>query len=150
MNSIENAFEIAIKKNLGAKEASILFDFVKEEIFVGDYYTRVPICKNHIRMDVVCIEGPKTTLPISVYGKLGELRKYLSSLRSVNAWVLEIKEMSNFEALGQILVDKYYFPREYPNISTECFGILCRSSDQAIEKVCKNFGIEVFEVKGYE
>lgn len=144
--TLEEAFKSTIRRNLGEVEASILFDFVEKEIFVGEFFTRVPICKNHIRLDVLCIEGPKTNMPISILGKTDELRKILRSNRTENAWVLEIKKKLNFEALGQILVDKYYFPREYPNILVQCFGILCRENDKCVEQVCRSYGITVFEM----
>ena len=145
--TLEEAFKATIKRNLGAIEASILFDFVEKEIFVGEYFTRVPICKNHVRLDVLCIEGTKTEMPISILGKMDKLRKLLRSNRTENAWILEIKKELNFEALGQILVDKYYFPREYPTISVQCFGILCRSNDEWLEQVCRSYGIRVFEIR---
>jgi hypothetical protein len=144
--AIDKAFKAATINNLGVIEASILFDFVDKDILSGEYYTRVPICNNHIRMDVVCIKGSKINIPISTYGKLEELKRYLNTLRGIMAWVLEIKEQLNFEALGQIIVDKHYFSREYPNISVEVYGILCRSNDKVLETVCKNFGISVFEI----
>lgn len=145
--SLEEAFKSTIKRNLGDREAAILFDFVEQDVFIGEYFTRVPLCENHFRIDVLCVEGPKTKLPISICGNLTELRKLLHGTRPRRAWVLEIKETLNFEAIGQILVDKYYFPREYPNIPIQCFGILCRSTDKALEDVCKSHGIKMFEIK---
>lgn len=142
---LEHAYCDALKKSLGNKESEILLDFVNAEVLEGQFYTRVPICSGHIRIDAACIEGEKELYPISVYGNLAQLRKLLLNLGNVSAWVFEIKEMLNFELLGQILTDMYYFARDYPNINVKGYGILCERTDKALETVCRHHGVRVFK-----
>jgi len=136
----------ALKRNLGKKEAEILIEFVRYDVLKGYFSTRVPIFGGHIRIDVVCVLGEKPKYPISVEGRLEILRKLLRKLRGVSAWVIEIKDKLNFEALGQILTDNYYFPIEYPNIRVEGYGILCTETDEALEAVCKHHGVKIFNI----
>jgi len=144
---LKKAYVNALRRNLGEKEAKILMDFVETNTLEGEFYTRVPLCDGHIRIDALCVEGVKSQYPISVYGKLKQLRRLLLKSRRASAWVLEIKEKLNFEALGQILVDMYYFPKEYSNIAVKGYGILCEESDEALEAVCKHHRVKVFKIR---
>ena len=146
MSLLKHAHLNALKRNLGQEEAEVLIEFVNTNLLRGYFYTRVPLCAGHVRIDVVCVLGEKPKYPVSVYGNLQNLRRRLLRLRGVSAWVIEIKKELNFEALGQILVDKYYFPKEYPDIRVEGYGILCEEEDEIIEIVCKYHGVQVFKV----
>jgi len=90
--------------------------------------------------------GEKPKYPISVYGNLQNLKKRLLKLKGAFAWVIEIKERLNFEVLGQILIDKYYFPMEYPDIRVKGYGILCEEKDEIIEAVFKHHAVQIFKV----
>jgi len=106
---LKQAHLYALKRNLGPKEADILIKFANTNVLQGYFYTQVPICEGHIRIDVVCVLGEKPVYPISVDRNLQNIRKRLLKLRGVSAWVIEIKEELNFEAVGQIFIDNYCF-----------------------------------------
>jgi len=88
--------------------------------------------------------GEKLRYPISVYGNLESLKRRLLRLRGVSACVIEIKPVLNYEALGQILTDKCYFPEEYPNVRVEGYAILCNEKDEVIEAACRRQEVRVF------
>jgi len=143
---LEDAIRLQVMKNLGSNEGSMLLEYIKknkENIF---YFTRIPLYNMHIRMDVLCIDNIQMKFPISILGDLDKLRKHLRTLQGHSGKIIEIKENLNFEALGQIIADIYYFPQEYPNIPITQYSILCRYDDDCIEKVCSRHGISVIKL----
>jgi len=142
-------YEGALKRNLGKKEANLLIQFVEKQILKGHFLIQVPICGGRFRIDATCIKSKsfKFPFPITIYRRLKGLSRILSSLdKGTSVWVLEIKDKLNFEVLGQILVDMYYFPREYPNLKVEGYGIICDVSDKYMETVLKQYKVHVFEI----
>jgi hypothetical protein len=142
---VEDALKIQVVKNLGSLEGTILLKYIN--LSEGNYYyTRIPLCENHFRIDVLCIENINIKFPISVLGDLDKLQKHLKSLRGYSGRIIEIKEKLNFEALGQIMTDIFYFPQEYPNIPIKQYSILCKYNDDCIERICTRHGISVITI----
>jgi hypothetical protein len=143
---LKKEYAEVLERSLGREEARILIEFVNSRKLRGYFYTRVPIRGGRFRIDVVCVKGEEPKYPISVYGKMQGLRQNLLKLREVRACVMEIKKRINFEAVGQIMVDKIFFPLDYPNIGVEEYAILSRGKDEGLEEACKYSGIQTYYV----
>lgn len=62
-------------------------------------------------------------------------------------WLIEAKNILNYEALGQVLSYKELYLQKVISPKNIKLGIACKDSDPDIEQVCKRYGIGVFVLK---
>lgn len=63
-------------------------------------------------------------------------------LIGTSVWLVELKQVLSFEALGQILGYRYWFNRNYPNVQISRCIVGCTRTDSVIEEVCTQYRIE--------
>ena len=67
--------------------------------------------------------------------------------RKAEVWIMEVKEVGNVVAIGQLVSYQHYFLQEYPVKKPVYLGLVCEDYKKSIEPVAKRYGITIFKVK---
>ncbi|MCC6019113.1 MAG: hypothetical protein LM601_08780 [Candidatus Verstraetearchaeota archaeon] len=136
------------------REENLLNDFINRGVLKGWFIGEFPIGRKRLGkmgidyrvgkfyIDMVCVEGIYGRKPMRFDFRYEEF--IMKEIEYKWVWLLEAKRELNAESIGQILIDKYLFPEDYPQIRIKGLGIICRKADEVLKEICGKMGIEVF------
>jgi len=96
------------------------------------------------KIDLVCIVGINRP-PLKP--KFKDWLKIREELKGTKAWLFEVKDRLNAEALGEILINEYLFKKDNPDIHVIGKGIICGKrgpNSLLIGEACKAYRVKVF------
>ena len=67
--------------------------------------------------------------------------------RKSEIWLMEVKEIANLVAIGQVLSYQHYYINEYKPLKPVYLGIVAQDYKRNIVDVCKRYGIRIFIVR---
>jgi len=138
------------------REVDLINAFINSGIIKGWCIGEFPIGRRRLkqmgfdyrmgrfRIDLVCVEGVYGRKPMRFDFRFEEF--ILREARGKPVWLLEVKRELNAEAIGQILIAKYLFPEDYPELHVKGLGIVCEITDEILEDICRKLGIHVFKI----
>jgi hypothetical protein len=133
-------------EKLEGREAPFLYF---KQVPVGTYYPR--------HADIIAMNADDTSS-----GEIEELEKsevwrkssvwspkFSKIIAGKSVWVLEIKtDLSTapleYEALGQILWYRHFFPKTYPSTSVRGVAIICRDATFDFREICSTYDVKLF------
>ncbi|RSN72738.1 hypothetical protein D6D85_12635 [Candidatus Methanodesulfokora washburnensis] len=130
------------------KEEEILREFVKRGILKGTFFMDVGIGTDDYWgvIDAVFVENLEPEAEPRIM-KSKWWRKLQDDIkrRTKRILVIEVKETLNYEALGQIMVYRYLFPKVwgFPTVDS---AILCKKSIKTLEEICRANDVLVFRI----
>jgi len=139
-----------------SKETELINAFINKGVVKGWFIGEVPIGRKRLKqkgienqrgkfyIDLVCIEGIYERKPMKFNPRYEDF--ILKEIEHKWVWLLEAKQELNAEVIGQILIDKYIFPEDYPQLHIRGLGIICETADEMLRDVCKRLGIVVFQI----
>ena len=139
-----------------SREVELINLFINKGVIKGWFIGEVPIGRKRLKqrginyrmgkfyVDLICVEGIYEKKPMRFDFRYEDF--ILKEIKHRWVWLLEAKQELNAEVIGQILIDKYIFPEDYPQLHVKGSGIICGKADEILKDVCKRLGIKVFEV----
>jgi len=67
--------------------------------------------------------------------------------RKSEIWLMEVKEIANLVAIGQLISYEHYYIKEYKPMKQVKLGIVAEDYKRNIIDVCKRYGITIFLVR---
>lgn len=131
-------------------ETRLLNDFIDSGVLCGWFIGEFPVQADARRkyfIDMICVKG--IDKPPRRIGITPPRRDWIiSDIKSNPVWLLEAKTELNPEAIGQVLVYKSLFRRQFQRNPVEGIGIVTRDASTTLRVICGELGIRVFIVPG--
>ena len=70
--------------------------------------------------------------------------------RKSEIWLMEVKDIANLVAIGQVITYQHYYIKEVKPMKPVYLGIVAEDYKLNIEEVAKRYGIVIFIAKPYE
>ena len=129
--------------HMGVKESKIWTLFLKnigwDDIEYVDYAVRV---------------GPAVVPSDIVEENIRRMAEAITKLRidavvhrKSEIWLMEVKEIANLVAIGQLISYEHYYIKEYKPMKQVKLGIVTEDYKSNIIEVCKRYGITIFLVR---
>jgi hypothetical protein len=130
------------------EELKILKEFVKRGVLKGTFFTDIGLGTDHYMgiIDTVFVENLEPEYEPRIMKSewwrilLDEIKR-----KAKKIMIIEVKTSLNYEAIGQIIVYRYLFPKVW-GFPTVDAAILCKESTKTLEEVCRANNLFVFKI----
>jgi hypothetical protein len=130
------------------EELKILKEFVKRGILKGTFFTDIGLGTDDYMgiIDAVFVESLEPEYePRIMKSKWWRILLDEIKRKAKKIMIIEVKTSLNHEAIGQIIVYRYLFPKVW-GFPTVDAAILCKESTKTLEEVCRVNNLFVFKI----